>query len=673
MIKDIITNNESVKGNEHILESLRRDFPQCFNKDGAFDMALFASIVGDAMPTMNEGYSLNFLGKRYAQLVASTETTTVIVPDTVHNEKPENRDSQNIYISGDNLDALKHLRNSYGGAVKCIYIDPPYNTGSDGFVYNDRFDYTSEQLQSQLGISESEADRILEMTRRGSASHSAWLAFMYPRLILARDLLRKDGVIFISIDDNEQANLKLLCDAIFGEENFIGEIVIQTATDNNATQINTEHEFMICYANNKEIQGAWAIKSKAAQLIIDKYNELKQSLLPIEEMQQELKRWIKENAKRLPQVTHYDKIDEKGVYTSSTNSSNTKPGGYMFDIIHPVTNLPCPKPDYGWRWPEDTFKAYADAGEVEWGKDHTTQPHIKKRIETASEQLRSIIYEDGRTSTIMLDQLFGAKKVFDNPKSLEIIKRILLFCSDPDSIIVDFFSGSATTAHATMQINAEDNGRRKFIMVQLPENLDENLRNTPAADKPKVRRTISFLDSIGKPHFLDEVGLERIRRAAKKIKEENPQFEGDFGFKHYTLKEPSDQTFAKLEDFNPTAIIADQTILDEFGVDTVLRTWAVRDGYGLTAEFTPITLADYTAYLCGRHLYLVNPGIGYGEQAEPIVALLDRYNQDKAFKPENVVLFGYSFTYSETEELKKNLRTLQDGIKNLKVNLDIRY
>lgn len=673
MIRDIIQNNASVTGNERILKLLHRDFPQCFTSDGKFDLDVFQSLVAESVPTANEGYSLQFLGKSYATLVASTDTTTVIVPDEEHNSKPENRNSQNIYISGDNLDALKHLRNSYAEAVKCIYIDPPYNTGSDGFVYNDSFNYTSEELQKRLGISESAADRILEMTTKGSASHSAWLAFMFPRLLLARDLLTKDGVIFISIDDNEQANLKLLCDSVFGEENFLGEIVIKTATDNNATQINIEHEFMIAYAFDKDMQKAWSVKSKAAQLIINYYNELKQSLRTTEEIEADLKAWIKKNADILPQVTHYDRVDEKGVFSGSGNSSNTKPGGYMFDIIHPVTNLPCPKPEYGWRWPESTFLAYKEAGEVLWGKDHTTQPHIKKRIETATEQLRSVIYEDGRTSTTSLDQLFGAKKVFDNPKSLEIIKRILSFCTDKDSLILDFFSGSGTTAHAVMQLNAEDNGHRRFIVVQLPENLDATLALTPASDKPKIRRSIAFLDSIKKPHLLDEIGQERIRRAARQIRESKPFCSYDMGFKHFTLTEPNDKTFAKLEEFNPNVLFTDENIANEFGRDTILQTWVVRDGYGLNAQITPIKLGVYEAYLCGRHLYFVNPNLICKGGADAIVALIDKYNNEKDFKPENIVLFGYSFTYTETEALKKNLLPLRDGIKNLKVNLDIRY
>lgn len=673
MIKDIVSNNEAVTGNERTMENLRRDFPQCFTSDGKFDFEVFKDLVKEALPTTNEGYSLQFLGKSYASLVASTETTTVIVPDEEHNIKPENKDSQNIYISGDNLDALKHLRNSYSESIKCIYIDPPYNTGKDGFVYNDNFNYTKEDLQNKLGLTEEKANRILDMTKKGSASHSAWLAFMFPRLLLARDLLTSDGVIFISIDDNELANLRLVADSIYGEENFIGEIVIKTATDNNPGQINAEHEFMVAYASDKDKQSNWTIPSKAANLIIDKYKELKQSLRTQEEIQSDLRIWIKENKERLPQVAHYNLVDEKGVFSGSSNSSNTKPGGYMFDILHPVTNKPCPKPEYGWRWPEETFLTYKEAGEVLWGKDHTSQPHIKKRIETATEQLRSVIYEDGRSSSTLLDQLFGTKKVFDNPKSLDIIKRILAFCTDKESIILDFFSGSATTAHAAMQLNLEDGGHRRFIMVQLPEDLDAALQRAPSDDKKKIKNTINYLDSIQKPHYLDEVGKKRISLAADAIKKGNPMFAGDIGFKHYTLKEPSNQTFAKLEEFNPEAMFSEDTILNEFGLETVLKTWTVRDGYGLDAQITPIDLAGYTVHLCGRHLYFVNSGLQNEGGADHVVALIDRYNNDKDFKPENIVLFGYSFNYTETEAIKKNLKPLREGIKNLKVNLEIRY
>ena len=210
MIKDIMTANESIAPNSREMEILKEHFPACFHSDGSFDLVRFQEFLSDKVAVTNDGYEIRFLGKNYARLLASVDTTTVIVPDEEHNSKPENANSENVYISGDNLDGLKHLLKSYARKVKCIYIDPPYNTGSDGFVYNDSYD----------------------LTKRGSASHSAWLMFMYPRLLLARDLLTDDGVIIISIDENEHSNLRLICDDVFGEQNFSGEIIWKNSSKN---------------------------------------------------------------------------------------------------------------------------------------------------------------------------------------------------------------------------------------------------------------------------------------------------------------------------------------------------------------------------------------------------------------------------------------------------------
>ncbi len=197
MIKQIIEANENIQPNTKALQVLKENFPSCFSVDGSFDIEKFKEFLSDKTNLKKEGYGLNFLGKNYGRLLASVDTTCVVVPDEEHNNKPENKDSENIYISGDNLDGLKILLKSYENKIKCIYIDPPYNTGSDGFVYNDKFNFTVEELSRKLSIDEDEAKRILDLTSRGSASHSAWLMFMYPRLLLARDLLTEDGVIFI--------------------------------------------------------------------------------------------------------------------------------------------------------------------------------------------------------------------------------------------------------------------------------------------------------------------------------------------------------------------------------------------------------------------------------------------------------------------------------------------
>ncbi|WP_257141575.1 site-specific DNA-methyltransferase, partial [Enterococcus faecium] len=252
MIKDTWDKNENASANKKEITVLKEHFPACFKEDGSFDIERFKEYLSEDINVINEGYELKFLGKNYARLLVTLETETVIVPNEEHNQKEENVDSENIYITGDNLDGLKHLLKSYAGKVKCIYIDPPYNTGSDGFVYNDNFNFTIEELTEKLSIGEEQAQRILDLTKRGSASHSAWLMFMYPRLQLARDLLSDDGVIFISIDDNEQANLKLLCDDIFGEENFETDMVWRKKTGaSDSSGISTITESILVYCKNK--------------------------------------------------------------------------------------------------------------------------------------------------------------------------------------------------------------------------------------------------------------------------------------------------------------------------------------------------------------------------------------------------------------------------------------
>ena len=250
MIKETLKNNENIKPNSREMGILKSNFPQFFGANGEFLKDRFEKMLKDEeVEIVKEGYELNFLGKSYARYLTSIETETVINPIVAENEKDENKNSENIYIIGDNLDALSHLKESYSGKIKCIYIDPPYNTGSDGFVYPDNFKFNAAELSKNIGIEIEEAERVLNLA--GKSSHSAWLTFMYPRLILARELLSDDGVIFISIDDNEQANLKMACDEIFGEENFIANIIIQSNKRGQTyKQLAKTHEYCFVYTLN---------------------------------------------------------------------------------------------------------------------------------------------------------------------------------------------------------------------------------------------------------------------------------------------------------------------------------------------------------------------------------------------------------------------------------------
>lgn len=251
MIKDIMNHNADAVAGQKEMDALKKYFPQCFHADGEFDIEAFKAALPGGTTITDETSGFNWLGKNYARMLTNMDTTTLIRPDEEHNAKPENKDSQNVYISGDNLDALQHLVKSYSGKVKVIYIDPPYNTGSDGFVYNDKFNFTAEELAKRLDVSRERAERIFSMTRRGSASHAAWLTFMLPRLSFARDLLTDDGVIFISIDDNEQANLKRLCDEVFGEQCFIGTFLWkkrQQVDSRTTNGVSRDQDYLFCYS-----------------------------------------------------------------------------------------------------------------------------------------------------------------------------------------------------------------------------------------------------------------------------------------------------------------------------------------------------------------------------------------------------------------------------------------
>lgn len=645
MIKNIIQSNETVTPNAQTLEVLHTHFPQCFNKEGEFDIDKFKDLIKKDIDITHEGYDLNFLGKNYAKLLASIDTTTVVQPDLEHNVKPENANSQNLYISGDNLDGLKHLLKSYTGAVKCIYIDPPYNTGSDGFVYNDNFNFTSQELIDKLSISEEQAQKIFDLTTKGRASHSAWLTFMYPRLLLARDLLTPDGVIFISIDDNEQANLKLICDNVFGEESFVATIPWRkrTAKSDVPFGVSQDYESIICYAK----QDFTAALERGTR----KYFETDD---------------LPDRPWRIHDMTTQRNADER------PNSN--------FTIINPKNGEEYPvNPNAVWRVTSETIKDFEKENRIVFPGDYDflniSKPvlrYFKEDDEKKAGEMfgftpvsTNLPKEVGMSQdgTKDIGELFNSK-VFNFPKPVSLLKYLIKAATnfDKSAIIVDFFSGSASSAQAVLEVNAEEKegGNRTFIAIQLPEVLDSKNASQKTA--------YEFLQSINQPTTLDFIGIERIKRAAAKIKSET-KADIDYGFKHYTLVEPSEDTIDKLEEFKETEMFTNNDTLSLFGKETVLETWLVKDGYGFGAKVEDVKLADYTAYLCGKHLYFIEAGINEND----MVALLDRYQQEPSFSPENIVVFGYSFNFSQTEMLRKNLFVLRDSHKNLKANFDIRY
>ena len=634
MIKDITEKNNNVTLGAKEMEVLRENFPACFHADGSFDIERFKEYLKDKINVTDEGYELRFLGKNYARLLASLDTTTVVVPDEKHNGMPENKDSKNVYISGDNIDALKHLLKSYAGRIKCIYIDPPYNTGSDGFVYNDSFKFTPEELSSKLSISEEQAIRILDLTRRGSATHSAWLMFMLPRLVLARDLLSDDGVIFISIDDNEQSNLKLLCDDVFGEENFLGNIVRSTGqtTGQDSGGLGSSFDYILVYSRKEgyELNGL-ELSEKDKKRFQDKDDV---------------------------GFYAYDQLRKTG----SNDKREDRPNLY-YGIKNPDGEILYPSATAGydscWRVEKTSYENLVKNNMILWKKtmrnnEEVWWPYVKYYLDGRTKRPSPLWndLEGNKKAAREVKDLFYGKKVFDFPKPIDLLNRIITIATEKDSIIVDFFGGSSTTAHALMKKNSEDGGDRTFILVQLQE----------LCEKDSEAFKCGF-------RTIDEIGMERIKRAANKIKQENPLFHGDLGFKHYTLQEPSDIAVEKIENYDPKYIFGDKTLVDEFGVPAIIATWLVRDGYGLTPEVETLDFDGYEVYRMPNHLYIINPGLTNGA----VGGLLDKYQTEAEFNPQNIVVYGYALTWNEQQGLKDNMQTVQAGEKNMRINFDIRY
>ncbi len=312
------------------------------------------------------------------------------------------------------------------------------------------------------------------------------------------------------------------------------------------------------------------------------------------------------------------------------------------------------------KYRKGTYKAKTIWAEVEILDDEDDDEAIDSQIWDET----GVITEQG---TVELKK-YGMGELFDFPKPTYLIKKVLSIGSDLDSICLDFFSGSGTLADAIMQLNAVK-GCRKFISVQLPEDLQVKYDKASTSDKAKIKKVIDFLIENKYPLTLDYVGIERIKRAARKIKECNPGFVGDIGFKHFTLQEPTNQSIEKMEKFDPHSIFGDKTLVDEFGVPTILTTWLIRDGYGLTPDVKTLNIAGYELYYTNQHLYIINPNLN----DEVVASLLDRYQSEADFNPQNIVVYGYALSWSELQGLKDNLRIIRDGEKNMRINFDIRY
>ncbi|MBP0611916.1 site-specific DNA-methyltransferase [Chryseobacterium sp. cx-311] len=436
-------------------------------------------------------------------------TTKTLVP--VKDESINFDETENIFIEGENLEVLKVLQKSYFGKVKMIYIDPPYNTGNDSFIYPDKFSETKADYEKRVGDKDEEGYMIKDgMFKKNSKEngqyHSNWLNMMMPRLYLAKNLLRQDGVIFVSIDDNEVHNLRLLMNEIFGEENWIGSAIWKNATDNNPTQMAVEHEYLHVFAKNKSLtESEWkSTISDIKNLLVDIGKELVEKNNDIESLKSAYTKWFRENKKFLSPLDRYKYIDFDGVYTGSQSVHNPGKEGYRYDVIHPETGKPCNQPLMGYRFPEETMNSLLKEGKILFGDDENKIIELKVYARDFQEKFSSLIELDGRLGSYDLKDLFlDSSRLFNNPKPVRFLMEFFPLLLKKDDIILDFFSGSGSSAHTLYELNKADRGKRKYICVQLPELTDEKSEAYKAG-----YATIA------------DISKERIRRAGKKIGEE---------------------------------------------------------------------------------------------------------------------------------------------------------
>lgn len=633
------------------LKILKQNFPNCFDKNGNFDFEKFKTqLTANEINFSKESNELDWLGKSYARLLVSDETTTLLKEDESFNHQDVNEKSENLLIKGDNLEVLKHLSNAYYEKIKMIYIDPPYNTGSDGFVYADDRKFTLEELQELAGLSAESAKRILDFTQSKSNSHSAWLTFMYPRLYVAKQLLKEDGVIFVSIDDNEVAQLRLLMDDIFGEENFVSIAPRKTGAGSAATRGDSElrklNDFIIIYMKSN-----FSFKKKVVGEKEFPYTDSfgRYYLAQFQASGSDSTRSARPNM----------------YYPIYVSSDNTLTSIYSKKTIKEILPKKVNGEDGRWLWSKLTFEKNKNL--LNFDNDIIQRKiYFDETKDNTIYQVEKAYFEGFNNSagTNEVNKLFAPyKKIFSNPKPTSLLKHLIKISNidKENDFILDFFAGSGTTGAAVMELNAEDGGNRKFILAQLPELIASKSNKTSyyfVKDKLKVDTPTIF-----------DITKERLIRVSKKLQEENKdQSRHKFGFKIFeTIPVWEDYNFESKKLELKTSLF-DENKLTREDLRALLITWKTYDGTPLTETIQEIDLNGYTAYHSNGRLYLMNKGF----KTENLKVLLEKIDSDKDFNPTTIIAFGYHFESKNLREICENIKSYANK-KNIDIDFITRY
>lgn len=521
-----------VEGN---ISKLKEIFPEVFTEKNQINFDKLRDILDyndNVIDGGEEFYNFTWWGKKKSINDAKKSIRKTLRPYKIESKNWE--DTENIYIEGDNLDAIKILLGSYRNSIKMIYIDPPYNTGKE-FIYDDDFTETKkEHLENTGQLNE---DGFLEQEANFTGkNHSGWLTRMYSRLLLSRKLLTDDGIIFISIDDNEVSNLKKICDEIYGEENFLAQIIVEGTPKNDPHIISTAHEYCLVYVKNFNVAklSNYGLKNPIYAEINKIFEKGNNNFNLIEK---NLKEFYENNDLRRDNIANYKFADEKGVFRTGP-IDDPQNSGPKDERINPLTGTPCIIPNRGWSCSIETWNKWIDENLIYFPPKNDKIPAKKTYIQSDRlDVMKAYVKMQTRRDTDALKRLFGTEMTpFPNPKPVELLKMFIDNCNDENLIVCDFFSGSASTAEAVMRLNDEDGGNRNFILVQYPEEI--TLEGKTGKSKKIAKAAIDFLTKENKDLTIAEIGKERIRRIGDQINKESDR-ELDIGFKVFKVDESS--------------------------------------------------------------------------------------------------------------------------------------
>nr|WP_321259078.1 site-specific DNA-methyltransferase [uncultured Pseudodesulfovibrio sp.] len=570
------------------LNTLKGLFPEAFSEDG-INFEVLKQLLGGEVAEDDEKYGLNWFGKKKARQIALTPSVGTLRPCPT--ESVEWDTTQNLFIEGDNLEVLKLLQRGYAGKVKMIYIDPPYNTGKE-FIYPDKFKDNLDTYLLYTGQKSDDGFKTTSNTETSGRYHTNWLNMLYPRLKLARSLLREDGVILVSLDDVEVSNAKKLLDEVFGEENFAATLVFDRNRKNDAKYFSVGHEYMLVYFKNEQYLSDNDVILRGDKEGVDEVRDLFDQLRKehgedFVKVREGLLKFYSTIGKADPRIplTRFRKVDEKGPFRDDGNINWPGGGGPTYDVAHPTTGEMCKKPISGWRYPTpERFWEEVDKGRVVFGPDETTVPRVRTNLfENSNQVMVSVGYSYAQTSANEFSALFDGERVFDNPKPISDLAKLISYLCGPDDIVMDYFSGSATTAHAVMLENARKDVQRRFFMVQLPE------KCAPKSNAYKLGYST-----------IADIGKDRVVRAAKKIQDDYPDAKKDFGFKVFKLDSSNivawnpDKT-----DLEKTLLTHAEHLVSERSEQDVLYELLLKRGVELTVPIEEKKVSGKTVYSIG--------------------------------------------------------------------------